>query len=336
MKKIFVVLIIITLIFSLAGCSGQSGDEPKNSEPKKATKKDYPTRPITLIIPYGPGGGCDTQARILETFFKDEFGQGLNFVYKQGAGGAVGTAEAAKAAPDGYNMLSFGFPHVVLFPLSGTGKWEPLEDFDYLAQVASDPQVLVVPKESPFNTLEDFITYAKDNPEKVNISLPGLYGGAHNVQLRLFDMAGINVKVIPFQGGSAQTAALLGGEVDSGLGNFANLSEEIKAGNIKALAVSAEERRKEISNTPTFKELGYNIISTESRIWMVPKGVETKKLERLREGIEKIWNKPEYQKKMIEAGYTLDWISGEDFEQYLKDYEKEAKVLLEKAGLLKK
>src|SRR2546421_12922943 len=179
-----------------------------------AFAQDYPTKPITMVVPFPPGGVAEIVGRPLASVMEKTLKQPVILINRPGAGGAVGMASVAKAPPDGYTLL-VGLSSISIFPVSEriNGKQPPyeLKDFAPIALVTADPTVLVVRADGPYKTVKDFVDAAKANPGKINYSSSGVYGTLH-VAMEIFaNAAGIKLFHVPYQGGGPAVTALLGG-----------------------------------------------------------------------------------------------------------------------------
>lgn len=294
----------------------------------KQVQATYPNEAINIIIPFSPGGGSDRLTRILDQFTKKEFGHNFVFVYKPGAGGAVGADQIAKAPKDGYWIGTINVPQIVTTILTGAGSFT-LEDFDYICQVSSEPMVLVTPAKSRIKSLEQFIEESKKTKGSISLGVPGgLQSSTWLSTHKLRDQAKIEYTRIPFKGGSDLNANLLGGHVDAGFGNLGVLySEKDK---LNFIAVTSPERHFWIPEVPTFKEKGVNIIDATRRLYVVPNGLEPSKLDRLRQGFKKIFINPDYQMAMKKAKWDPDWMGGEALKPFIKEFADEFKTNYEK------
>lgn len=219
----------------------------------------YPSRPITMIAPFPPGGVADIVGRPLAAAMEKSLHQPVIVLNRSGAGGAVGTTAAAKAAPDGYTIL-ISLSSISIFPVSDPMNGKPLpyqlSDFAPIALVTSDPTVLVVAGDSPYKTVQDFVAAAKANPGKINYASTG-NGTALHVAGELFkSAAGIDVQHIPYGGGAQAMTALLAGEISYIIGNTQLVRPMITSGKIKGLAVTGEQRLAALPDLPTFTQAG--------------------------------------------------------------------------------
>src|SRR5436190_7086147 len=232
-----------------------------------AHAQDYPSKPITMVNPFPPGGVVDVVGRPLAAILEKSLKQPVLMVNKPGAGGAVGFAFAAKAPADGYTIL-MGLSSISIFPVSdrinGKAPSYELKEFAPIALVTADPTVLVVSADGPYKSVKDFVDAAKANPGKINYSSSGVYGTLH-VSMEIFaNAAGIKLFHIPYQGGGPAVTALLGGQVEASPQGPAAAIGQIRAGKMRALASWGTERLKLLPDIPTFKELCYD---AEFYIW---------------------------------------------------------------------
>src|SRR5918912_462204 len=202
-----------------------------------AQAQDYPHKPITVIVPFPPGGVADIVGRPLASVMQKSLKQPVVVVNRTGAGGAVGMAAVRKGAPDGYTIL-MGLSSISIFPVSEriNGKQPAYEmsDFAPIALVTADPTVLVVRADGPYKTLKDFVAAAKAKPGKINYSSSGVYGTLH-VAMEIFaQAAGIKLYHIPYQGGGPAVTALLGGQVEALASGPSAAINQLKAGRMRA------------------------------------------------------------------------------------------------------
>ncbi len=313
MKKRNLLLIACALVVLVTGAAllGGCGKKDAKSEAK------YPTKPINMIIAFTAGGSSDVQARIVDKYWKEEFGQNLVITYKTGAGGQVGFTELAKSAPDGYTIGGINVPHIVLQALSPQATFSK-DDFIYLCQVVNDPQVIAVRKESEIKTLKQLIDTAKAKDGKMTMGIVGTFTGHHVAALKFMDLTGTKFSLVPFQGAADQNIALMGGHVDVMVGNLNAIMRDLG------------------KDVPTFKEQGLNFVSDIRGAFAVPKNTDPAIVARLRAGFDKICAKKEYLADMEKIGQPSEYMTGEEFKKYVDGYHAEAKALLEKYGLIKK
>src|SRR6266852_6508984 len=210
-----------------------------------AFAQDYPSKPITMVLPFPPGGVAEIVGRPLASIMEKALKQPIVLINRPGAGGAVGMASVAKGPADGYTIL-MGLSSISIFPVSDriNGKEPPyeLKDLAPIALVTADPTVLVVRTDSPYKTLRDFVDAARANPGKINYSSSGVYGTLH-VSMEIFaNAAGIKLFHVPYQGGGPAVTALLGGQVEALASGPAAAIGQIRGGKMRALASWSTER----------------------------------------------------------------------------------------------
>jgi tripartite-type tricarboxylate transporter receptor subunit TctC len=313
---------LISLLAALAGGSA-------------VAQESYPSKPITMIVPFPPGGVADIVGRPLATVMQKSLKHPVIVVNRTGAGGAVGMAAVAKAPPDGYTIL-MGLSSISIFPVSDriNGK-EPLyemSDFAPIALVTADPTVLVVRSESPYKTLKEFVAAAKAKPGKINYSSSGVYGTLH-VAMEIFaNAAGIQLFHVPYQGGGPAVTALLGGQVEASAQGPAAVIGQVKGGKMRALASWGTERLKLLPEIPTFKELGYD---AEFYIWsgvFAPAATPAPIVNRLREAVKEAANAEEFRAAMEKVQTPVSYLDAPQFKQYWERDAARLKVALEKIG----
>jgi len=230
-----------------------------------AVADDYPSRPIGVMVAYGPGGATDFQARIATLasakLNKEEqaisYGQPVYITNKPGAGGRKGWNWFADKAPkDGYMMAAYNVPHFIAQSIVFDTKYN-INNLEPVGNWGADPAVLIVGKDSQFNSAKELVDFAKANPGKVTVSGAGKFVGHHIAHLQLAKATGADLKYVPAKGGVAALKLVKGGQVKAGFNNLSD-SARIK-GDIKILAVADLERHAFLPDVPTFKELGIEV-----------------------------------------------------------------------------
>ena len=261
MKKITSAIFIILLILALAvGCSNTSNTNTTSeskSETKNEAKSGYPEKPITLVVPYSAGGGTDATSRALAIAAEDNLGVSIGVVNKTGGGGAVGMSEGINSKPDGYTVTMFTvelttLPHLGLAPFT-------YEDVKPVAQINFDPAAITVPIDAPYNTVQEFIDYAKANPGKVRVGNSGTGAIWHLAAAGFEKATGVEFNHVPFDGAAPAVTALLGGHIEAVTVSPAEVLAQVEAGKLKTLAVMSEERSASLPDVPTLKELGITV-----------------------------------------------------------------------------
>jgi tripartite-type tricarboxylate transporter receptor subunit TctC len=300
-----------------------------------ASAQPYPSKPITMIVPFPPGGVADIVGRPLAAQMEKSLKQPVVVTNRTGAGGAVGMAAVAKSAPDGYTIL-MGLSSISIFPVSdrimGRTPAYEMKDFAPIALITADPTVLVVSADSPWNTLQEFVASAKAYPGKINYSSSGVYGTLH-VAMEIFaHAAGIQLFHVPYQGGGPAVTALLGGQVHALASGPAAAIGQIKAGKMRALASWSTERLPLLPEIPTFKELGYN---AEFYIWsgvFAPAAIPSPVFDRLRAAVREAATSAEFKATMEKVSTPVTYLDAPAFRSYWERDAARLKVALEKIG----
>ena len=220
---------------------------------------EYPDKPITYTIPFNPGGESDITARLQEPILEKDLGVTVNVTHKPGGGGAVAWSEFQRTAkPDGYSIIGCNIPHIIGQPLLRKDAGYKTDGFKVVMWFHFTPNVLVVSKDSPYKTLDDFIAYAKKNPKAATVGGSGTYSANHLETLRLQKAAGVELTYVPHTGTGPIIPALMGGHLKAAM-SYSMVSVNYKD-KFRTLAVASEERVPAMPDVPTFKELGYDIV----------------------------------------------------------------------------
>lgn len=247
---------------------------------------DYPERPIGVAVSYGAGGATDFQARIVTMVAGNEdiLGQPMYILNKPGAGGRKGwNWFATEAENDGYMLSAYNIPHFIAQSIKGGVKYSA-DSFEPIANWGSDPAVVVVGKDSKFNTMQELIEFAKANPGKTTTSGAGLFVGHHIAALQIEKACDCKIAFIPTKGGGAAAMkAVIAGEVMAGINNLSDAFRAREAGNVKILGVADLERNDFMKDVPTLKEAGLDVdnSSVNFRGLMVPKGTPQAVIDKL-------------------------------------------------------
>jgi tripartite-type tricarboxylate transporter receptor subunit TctC len=221
-----------------------------------AAADDYPNKPITVIVPFPAGGPTDAIIRNLGERMRVSLGQPLVVEYATGAGGTVGTARAARAAPDGYTIIcGHNGTHVTNGAVYSL-PFDLVKDFAPISLLPRNPYLIVVNKGLPVNDLPAFLAYLKANPDKVNMGHPGVGTAPHLVGLQLAERAGSRMNYIPYRGAAPAMVDLLAGQINLMVDQVQNSLAQVRAGTIKALAIASPNRNPQVADIPTTDEAG--------------------------------------------------------------------------------
>ncbi|QFT74860.1 tripartite tricarboxylate transporter substrate binding protein [Ruegeria sp. THAF33] len=275
-----------------------------------AAAEDYPERPIMMMVSYGAGGATDFQARIVTMTAgnEDALGMPIAIINKPGAGGRVGwNWFATQADADGYTLAAYNVPHFIAQSIKGGVEYST-DSFEPIANWGADPAVFVVGADSPFNSMQDVIAYAKENPGKLTVSGAGLFVGHHIAALQIDKAAGTKMAYIPTKGGGAAAMkAVIAGEVMGGINNLSDAFRAQEAGNVKILGVADLERNAFLPDVPTMMEQGLDVdnSSVNFRGVMVPKGTPPEVIEKLAATVPEMFANSRVAKKMEAGGSPM-------------------------------
>jgi len=293
----------------------------------------FPSRPITLIVPWPAGGSTDTHLRKLSELASRQLGQPIVIENRPGAGGMLGPAAMARgAAPDGYTLSQLT---VAAFrqPYMQKVDWDPLRDFTYIIGVSGYTFGMVVKSDSPFRSFGDLIAYAKANPGKMSYSSTGTGTSPHLLVEELASKAGVELLHVPYKGNADSTQALLGGHVmaqsdATGWGKF------VDAGSMRLLVTFGEQRTR--WGAPTAKELGYEVVSYSPYGIVGPRGMDPKVVKILHDAFKRAMDDPENLKVLQTLDQVYWYKSSEDYARWAaEDYVAE-RALIERLGLMAK
>jgi tripartite-type tricarboxylate transporter receptor subunit TctC len=287
-----------------------------------ARPQAWPTRNITMIVPFPPGGQADLAARPVAAVLEKLLGRAVVVDNRQGAGGAIGNAVAARAEPDGYTLLMTLSSVVILPDAERLFDRKPSYELDQLvpiARVLADPAVLPVMKTSPYKTLQDLIADAKSRPGQITFSSSGNYGAAH-VPYEMFQQsAGIKLLHVPYRGGGPALAAFLGGQVDITAQAPGPVKPYVDEGRVRLLASWGGQRTPELADVPTLIELGFP--GVEYYIWaglFAPRGTPAPIIARLRDAMREVMQNREVTTVFEKAGSPPAYLDQPDFARFIE------------------
>ncbi len=291
---------------------------------------DYPTKQITYLIVFDPGGQSDREARRQQPHLERILKQKVMIDYKVGGGGALGWREMTRAKPDGYFIAGFNIPHIILQPLQQEVGYKT-EQIVPVAIFQRTPLALIVSAKSPFKTLQEFVEYAKKNPGSLTMGGTGPFSNHHMATLRLQKTAAIKLTYVPFTGSASMMTAVLGGHV---AGTFANSDDLVKfKDQVRILGSATDQRFTDFPNVPTFKEMGFDIVLATDRGVAVPPGTPDAVIQKLETAFLEIARNPEIQAEMKKQGFVPVALGHKESKAYI---EKTAEVFKELVADLKK
>jgi tripartite-type tricarboxylate transporter receptor subunit TctC len=287
----------------------------------------FPSRPITLVAPFPPGGVADLTARPVAAAMEKVLKNPVVVVNKTGAAGAVGMSFVANSRPDGYTLL-LALSSISIIPeadkLFNRKPAYTMEQLTPIALISSDPTILVVHADRPWKRLAEFVEDAKRRPGEISFSSSGVYGTLHMATEMLSHAAGIKLKHVPYGGAGPALTAILGGHVDALASGPAVVLPHIKAGKLRPLAGWGAKRVAALPDLPTFKELGYDI---EFYIWagvFAPSGTPAPVLRTLRDAVRQAVQDPDFKAAMTKLETPVAYLDAPEFQKF---WDKDAKML---------
>jgi tripartite-type tricarboxylate transporter receptor subunit TctC len=271
----------------------------------------WPSKPVKIVVPFPAGGTSDVMARMVAAPLSKEFGQQFIVENIGGAGGAIGTARAAKMAPDGYTILLSGVgSNAVLHGLNPNLGYDSLRDFVHISQIHHGPNVLVVHPDQPFKTFQELVAYIRKNPGRMNYGYTHAASGHMAMEL-LKQVGGVNgqplfIVGIPYRGGGPLLQDLLGGQIPMIFINQDAALPHVRAGKLRALAVTSKERNPQYPDVPTIAEAG--VQGYEALSWSglsAIKGTPQPIVDRLEAAMKKIMASPEIKERMARDGFVV-------------------------------
>ena len=270
--------------------------------------QSYPSRPLRLVVPFSPGGAADVPGRILTQKMSEALGQQVVVDNRPGAGSTIGAEQVAKAPPDGYTLLMISNTHFVSAALYKKLAYDSLNDYAPVTQVTSAPNVFVVHPSLPAKTVKELIALAKANPGKIDYASSGNGSTQHLTGALFTKMAGIDMTHIPYRGSGPATADLLSGQVTVGFPGIAGMLPHIKAGKLRALAVTGAKRSPELPQVPTVAEAGVKGYDVTAWFGVAgPKAMPRDIVQKLHGELVRILKNPDIQKLLLTAGQEVAW-----------------------------
>jgi tripartite-type tricarboxylate transporter receptor subunit TctC len=283
-----------------------------------ANAADYPVKPVTVVVPFPPGGSTDTVARAMTAKMSERLGQQFVVDNRPGATGAIGAGLVKRAQPDGYTIMVASIGVYSVNPiLQKHLQYDPSKDFDLLTVAVRSPNVLVVRSNLPVNTAAELIDYLKKNPGKVSFATSGSGSSDHLTTALFWQKTGTSGIHVPYKGGAPAITDLVGGHVDVSFQNLNAVLGHIKAGKMKALAVTGNDRSPLLPEVPTLAEAGVNDVVVYS--WQAvaaPKGLPQDVKSKLHEALVAALNDPENKQRLTEMGFEIVGNSSEEFARF--------------------
>ena len=275
---------------------------------------EFPDQPVDYIIPFNAGGESDLSARLQQTAWDAVAGVPVTIEYQPGEGGAKAWASLNSLKADGYTIMGINLPHTILQPIEGDVGYRT-EDLTPIYYFHYTPDAIIVPKDSPFATLQDLIDYAREYPDKLTFSGSGMNSSNSLAHARFDQLAGVRTRYVPFGGTGPAVTAMLDGETMAGFNYTTSGTSQGEA--IRILAVAAERRLPAFRDLPTFRESGYELVGGAFRGIAVPASTPEPIRRKLSEIVGKINGDPEFVAKMEEAGFVMANVPYENMPEFI-------------------
>jgi tripartite-type tricarboxylate transporter receptor subunit TctC len=300
-----------------------------------AAAAQYPTRPITIVVPFTPGGSSDITARNVGQKLSEILGQSVIIDNKPGANGSIGAAFVAKAPPDGYTLFVGSIGVFAINPvLYKDLAYDPRRDFDLLSVVVRTPNALVATANFPPNTVAEFIEYLKKNPDKVSFASSGTGSSDHLTAALFWQKTGTTGIHIPYKGGSAAHLDIIAGNSNVSFQNLGSITTHVRGGKMKILAVTADKRDATFPNTPTMTEAG--VPGLEVFSWqaiVAPKGLPREVKDKLDAALAQAYKDPAFVKRFNDIGFEVVGGSSAQFTRFLNEELARWKQVVDAGGI---
>lgn len=327
-KKGFVTLFLLTLLLFLVACGNEASDTESGDEENAGSaeaeneESNYPSNDINVLIGFDPGGGSDQLAQLTQPYLQEYLDTSFVNEYNPGASGAIAwTRLAQQTENDGYTISVTPSPQLMSNYILNPELDYRLDDLEPIANVVTDPGVIVVPSDSQFDTYEDFANYVEENPDELTISHSGVGGDDFFTTLRWMNSTGLDVEMAPYDGDGPSWQAAAGGDVAASFNNLGVVFSQVSEGNLKALAVMSEERVELLPDVPTLKELGVDLVIGSSRGYTAPKDIPEDAKQALYDAFEQLSEDDEFKQSLEEVSLPVDIKIGEEYVEYLREQE---------------
>lgn len=295
----------------------------------------YPSKPIAMIVPFPPGGMADITGRPFAASMEKFLGQKIVVENRQGAGGGIGMAQAAKARPDGYTLL-MALSSISIIPVADTlldrAPMYQLKDLVPIALVSADPTLLMVRADSPWKTVKQFVDDARRRPDAITYGSSGVYGSLHVAMETLALATDIRLHHVPYTGAGPAVIALMGGHIDALASAAGPVIQQIKAGKLRALAGWGDTRIAALPDVPTLKELGYD---AEFYLWsglFAPAGTPDAAIQTLRKAAKQAVQDPQFKTAMAAIETPVFYLDAPEFQKFWDRDAKRLDMVVRKIG----
>jgi len=281
---------------------------------------EFPSKPITLVVNFAPGTSTDVISRMLAEEVSKELKQPVVCVNKAGGGGSIGVAEMLRSDADGYTIGCINMPSLSILPQMQSVTYNPLKDVAHICAIMAYEYAIYVKAESPYKTFEDLLKAAKANPGKVTVGHPGVGTTSHIIMERIGKENGIAFKHVPYKGDGELMPAIMGGHVEIGVGSPAAVGPQVKAGTLRLLLITSQQRWSGFPEVPTMQEKGYKFYQSSFLSLGAPAGTSETVRRKLEEAFKKVLENPTIKAEAESKLSTrLGYMSGSDYAKLIKE-----------------
>jgi putative tricarboxylic transport membrane protein len=298
-----------------------------------SAKIDYPKKPINTLIGFAPGGGSDVMLSMVRPHLEKALKTTFVPIYKPGSGSDIALMELATSKADGYTVVVVCTPQVPINAYVREAGYK-ISDFAFVANVVTDPGILLVRAESPYKTIADVIKASKEKPGTFSVGVSSAPGDDW-FAMRMFEgVAQIKLNIVPFSGDGPSWQAALAGHIDATSNNLGTVYPQIRAGQLRPLAIMTDQRSPIVPDVPTFKELGYNFTSGSSRGFAMPKNTPKAIIDIFAGTVKQVMSTEEFKANALKTAYPSDYQGPEEYTAYLKKLDTIFRPLWDKYGKL--
>lgn len=297
----------------------------------KSATADYPRKPVTTLMGFSPGGGSDVMLSMVRPQVEKLLKTTLVPVYKPGSGSDIAATELAMSKPDGYTVFVSCTPMIPINTYVRETAYKT-SDLAFVANVVTDPGVLVVRAESPYKSIADVIKAAKEKPGALSVGVASAPGDDWFAMHMFEEAAQIKLNIVPFSGDGPSWQAALAGHVDATSNNLGIVYPQVRAGKLRILAIMTDKRSPILSDIPTFKELGYNFTSGSARGFSMPKNTPKAVIDTFANAVKQVMSTEEFKANALATAFPSDYQGPEEYAAYIKKLDAAYRPLWDKYG----